>query len=117
MDRRAAGLVSRDLDDPAARARFETSGKVAVFRSARSAGEWHHLVIAGRTAMEIRYAALGRTGGFGSIRVSARIGQTQWQTSLFPHRASGGFILLLKAEVRRRERISEGSRVRLRLEV
>ena len=96
---------------------FEASGEVAVFRSPRSAGGWHHLVIDGQTAMEIRYAALGRTGGFGSIRVTAAIGRTQWQTSLFPHRQSGGFILLLKAEVRQREAIAEGRRITVRLAV
>jgi hypothetical protein len=116
MDRRAANLVSDDFGD-LEESSFEASGKVAVFRSAQSAGEWHHLVIDGQTAMEIRYAALGRTGGFGSIRVTARIGKTQWQTSLFPHRASGGFILLLKAEVRRLENIHEGSRVSVQLAV
>jgi hypothetical protein len=96
---------------------FEVTGKVGLWPSARPDGGWHYLIVKGQAAMEIRYAALGRTGGFGSIKVRARIGQTNWQTSLFPHRDSGGFIILLKAEVRRRERIAAGKRVRLHLTI
>ena len=94
---------------------FKVSGKVGLWPSSKPGGGWHYLVIAGRTAMEIRYAALGRTGGFGSIKVRATIGKTEWQTSLFPERESGGFIMLLKAEVRRREGIAAGKRVKVRL--
>jgi hypothetical protein len=96
---------------------FEVSGKVGLWPSAKPGGGWHYLIVGGQTAMEIRYAALGRTGGFGSIKVRATIGGTEWQTSLFPHRDSGGFIILLKAEVRRREGIAAGGRVTIRLAV
>ena len=94
---------------------FEVSGKVGLWPSSKPGGGWHYLVIAGQTAMEIRYAALGRTGGFGSIKVRATIGKTVWQTSLFPERESGGFIMLLKAEVRRREGVAAGKRIKIRL--
>ena len=78
---------------------------------------WHFLTIDPQTAMEIRYEALGRARGFGSIRVSATIGETVWQTSIFPHKESGGFILPVKADVRRAEGIGEGDHVTVRLEV
>jgi hypothetical protein len=96
---------------------FKVSGRVGLWPSSKPGGGWHYLIVKGRTAVEIRYAALGRTGGFGSIKVRARIGKTEWQTSLFPHRDSGGFIILLKAEVRRREVITAGKRVKLRLAI
>ena len=96
---------------------FVVAGTVGLWPSSKPDGGWHHLIIGGRTAMEIRYAALGRTGGFGSIKVRARIGQTEWQTSLFPHRDSGGLMILLKAEVRRRESIAAGKRVELTLSI
>ncbi len=78
-------------------------------------GSWHFLTIDGQIAAEIRYAALGRTGGFGSVKVTATIGATRWQTSLFPHRESGGFLLPLKAEVRRAEGIAAGDMVTVSL--
>lgn len=78
---------------------------------------WHFLTIDPQTAAEIRYEALGRIGGFGSIRVTATIGDTVWQTSIFPHKESGGFILPVKAIVRRAEDIGADDRVTVRLEV
>lgn len=73
-----------------------------------SGAGWHFLTIDGQTAAEIRFAALGRTGGFGSIKVEARIGGTSWKTSIFPQRDSGGFILPIKADVRKREALGAG---------
>jgi hypothetical protein len=73
--------------------------------------------VTAQTAAEIRYAALGRLGGFGSVRVSVRLGTTRWQTSLFPHKESGGFILPLKAAVRKAEGIGVGDSVTVALQV
>jgi hypothetical protein len=36
------------------------------------------------------------------------VGETSWKTSIFPDRGSGGFLLPLKAYVRRREKIEAG---------
>jgi hypothetical protein len=80
-------------------------------------GMWHFLTIDGQASAEIRYATLGRRSGFGSIRVTATIGETRWQTSIFPHRESGGFILPLKADVRAQEGLEEGAMVTVLLDV
>ena len=98
---------------------FEFTGTVWLWRTTKkpSATGWYFLTVEGQIAAEIRYAALGRTGGFGSIRVTATIGDTSWQTSLFPHRETGGLLLPLKAEVRRHEGIEAGCGVTVRLAV
>jgi hypothetical protein len=49
------------------------------------------------------------TYGWGVIPVSARIGRTTWTTSLFPK--DGGYLLPVKAVVRRAERIDLGDEV------
>ncbi len=82
-----------------------------------SAASWYFVTIDGQASAEIRYAALGRVGGFGSIRVTATLGKTRWQTSLFPHKESGGFILPMKASVRQAESVAVGDVVMLSLEV
>ena len=46
--------------------------------------------------------------GFGSARVEAVIGDTRWKTSVFPHKESGGWILPVKASVRKAEGLTEG---------
>lgn len=97
---------------------FEVESEVWLWRPEPPAkAAWFFLTIDGQTSAEIRYEALGRTGGFGSIKVAATIGETRWYTSLFPHKASGGFLLPLKAEVRRAEGIAEGDTVAVRVEV
>lgn len=99
--------------------RFALTARIWLWKPALKpqATGWHFLTIDGQTAAEIRFAALGRTGGFGSIRVAARIGGTAWNTSIFPQRESGGFILPIKAEVRRREAIGEGDEVTVELRI
>jgi hypothetical protein len=49
--------------------------------------------------------------GFGSARVEAVIGDTRWKTSVFPHKESGGWILPVKASVRKAEGLTEGDRI------
>jgi Domain of unknown function (DUF1905) len=93
------------------------TGRVWQWRASETPGGWFFLTVEGQAAAEVRYAALGRTGGFGSVKVTARIGDTEWRTSLFPHRESGGFLLPLKAEVRRRERIEPGQAVTVDLTI
>lgn len=97
---------------------FEATGPVWIWTAAPPAkGAWHFMTIDPQTAVEIRYEALGRTGGFGSVKVTATIGGTRWHTSLFPHKTSGGFLLPLKADVRRAEAVGDGDMVTVRLEV
>lgn len=56
----------------------------------------------------------GQIRGFGSIRVRAQIGKTEWTTSIFP--AKGGIYLLpIKAIVRQKEEIDTDDMVVVRL--
>ena len=70
-------------------------------------GSWHFLTVPPEQAADIRFDSMGMRGGFGSVRVEARIGDVSWTTSLFPQR-EGGYILPLKADVRRRAGIVAG---------
>lgn len=53
------------------------------------------------------------TYGWGMIPVTARLGDTEWTTSLFPK--DGGYIVPVKDAVRRTEEIEVGDTVTLRL--
>lgn len=96
---------------------IEATGSVWQWRAGESPGGWFFLTVEGQAAIEVRYASLGRTGGFGSVRVTACIGGTEWRTSLFPDRKSGGYLLPLKADVRRREGLEAGQDVTVTLSV
>lgn len=84
-------------------------------------GSWHFFTIAGDAVGELKYAALMRDGparrGFGAIKVRATIGATSWTTSVFPDGASGGYVLPVKAAVRKAEAIVAGEEIEVTLEV
>ncbi|QDH35616.1 DUF1905 domain-containing protein [Porphyrobacter sp. YT40] len=71
-------------------------------------GSWYFLTIDGETAGSIRASAVN-AAAWGSVYVEATIGGTTWRTSLFPSKAHGGWLLPLKAAVRKAEKIAEGS--------
>ena len=77
---------------------------------------WHFLTVPEEQSAEIRAESLARRGGFGSVRVEARIGDVAWRTSVFPQK-SGGYILPVKASVRRDAVIAAGDEVRFELEI
>lgn len=62
-------------------------------------------------------AARGPRAGFGSIKVRVSIGSMTWSTSVFPDSASGGFVLPVKAAVRRANGVEAGDDVTVRLAV
>lgn len=78
------------------------------------AAAWFFLTIDGEAGQRIA-AASGVRGGFGSVRVEACIGATSWRTSLFPSREAKGFLLPVKAAVRRAEGLVEGKLAIVRL--
>jgi Domain of unknown function (DUF1905) len=55
------------------------------------------------------------TYGWGVIPVTAQIGGTAWDTSLFPK--DGGYLVPIKASVRRAEALHLGDDVRINLKV
>jgi hypothetical protein len=81
-----------------------------------SGGSWHFITIPEEDAIEIRAHSLLNRGGFGSVKVEATIGAVAWRTSVFPQK-SGGYILPVKAEVRRRAGIAAGDDVTVSLEL
>ena len=66
---------------------------------------------------DIREISDGLTNGWGSLKVEARIGKTTWRTSIFPDSKLGIFDLPLKAEVRKKNELTVGSKVLIELEL
>lgn len=69
---------------------------------------WHFLTITGDVADAIRNAAPGRSAAWGSVYVTVTIGTTTWQTSVFPSKDVSGYLLPVKASVRKSEKLAEG---------
>ncbi len=70
---------------------------------------WHFVSVDKDVAVQIREdrAGIPRVG-WGAVPVTVVVGTTTWKTSIFPHKKSETFLLPIKAEVRRRENISDG---------
>ena len=87
-------------------------------------GTWHFVTIDGpagealaATALMRKLEGLGR--GWGSLRVAVTIGETRWQTSVFPQKRGDGapeWLLPVKAAVRKAEGLAAGEPVALTLE-
>ncbi len=77
---------------------------------------WHFITIPEELCDEIRAESFARRAGFGSVRVDATIADVTWRTSVFPQK-SGGYILPVKADVRRRTAIVAGDEVEVTLEL
>jgi hypothetical protein len=82
---------------------------------------WHFVTITGDAADAIRarafeLRAMGAGRGFGSVRVRATIRGVAFDTSVFPQKA-GGYLLPVKAEVRRKAGLAEGDLVEIGLRV
>ena len=80
-------------------------------------GRWHFLTVPAGEAVEIRaHSFAEQRRGFGSVRVEATIEGVTWRTSIFPQK-SGGYILPIKADVRRRAGISADDEATVTLEL
>lgn len=80
------------------------------------AGRWYFLTVPEHESAEIKGHALANPRGFGSVRVEAWIGDVAWRTSVFPLN-SGGYVLPVKADIRRRAAIGAGDEITIELEL
>ena len=82
---------------------------------------WHFITIDGAAGEALSGTALmrrlegGRRPGWGSLKVTATIGATSFGTSVFPAKGQG-WLLPVKAAVRKAEGIGEGDEVEVTLE-
>ena len=64
----------------------------------------------------IRRLELGSRRGFGSVKVMAQIGETRWETSVFPSE-SGDWWLLISKKVMRMEDLALDDELTVELEL
>jgi hypothetical protein len=89
------------------------SAPVRLYSTAKAA--WHFVGLPANAATTLTRRAKGHTRGWGSIRVTAQIGTTRWETSVFPDSKDKTYLLPLKADVRRKENIGAGDVVSVTL--
>jgi Domain of unknown function (DUF1905) len=98
---------------------YRVTAKLWLWNSDRAPASWHFLTVDGETAEAIHALALlrrlesGRRRGWGAMNVQVTIGETSWETSIFPDKSSGGWLLPVKAAVRKAEELIAGDEVQL----
>jgi hypothetical protein len=78
---------------------------------------WHYLTLPEDVVDDIVARFGGSHHAAGSLPVSVRLGHSEWTTSLFYDNDTCSYLLPVKADVRRRERVGEGDTVAVRLAI
>ena len=84
-------------------------------------GTCHFVTIDGAAGEALAATALmqrletGRRAGFGSLKVTAQVGKSSFSTSVFPSK-DAGWMLPVKAAIRKAEGLAEGDSVTVILE-
>jgi hypothetical protein len=76
-----------------------------------STGAWHFVTLPADLSKRIRVLTTGLRKPFGSFHVKARTGLSAWETSLFMDQKRNAFLLPVKADVRRKEKIKPGDMI------
>lgn len=89
---------------------LEFSGEVWEWRGP---APFYFVTVPELESIDLHDVARAVTYGWGMIPVRIQIGRTRWATALWPK--DGGYVVPLKAKVRRAEGIEEGDVVTVRL--
>jgi hypothetical protein len=76
-------------------------------------GGWHFVTLDKKLSKTIKNLGL-LTGGFGSHKVKAILGKTEWMTSIFPTKEKE-YLLAIKAQVRKKELVKRGDTVEIKI--
>ncbi|MGQ0442969.1 MAG: DUF1905 domain-containing protein [Methylophilaceae bacterium] len=81
---------------------------------------WHFITLPQEKSEEIKFFSKHyheKKRGWDMVQVEVAIGNTRWQTSIFPYNKASAYILPIKASVRKKEKINTGDRVQVKLKV
>src|SRR2546423_15575016 len=76
---------------------------------------WYFVTVPAKQSRGLKAVSGLVTYGWGMIPVNARVGNSEWETALWPK--DNRYIVPIKAWVRKAEDLKEGDRVTVRLEI
>ena len=91
---------------------IEFNGEILFWRGP---APWYFVAVPVEQSHDLKAISGFVTYGWGVIPVRVRIGNTEWKTSLFPK--EGRYLVPIKASVRKAEKLAEGDRVTVQLEI
>ena len=69
-------------------------------------GGWHFVSLPKDLAVEIRESLKWQEEGWGRLRARARVGASEWDTAIWFDTKQDTYLLPLKADIRRKERLA-----------
>ncbi len=93
---------------------FTLNAKVCVFSGPVA---WYYLILPKQAGQTIKKRFGHSAKGWGSLPVDIRAGAFEWQTSIFPDKKSGSYILPLKLEARKATQVKKGDTLNFRLTI
>jgi hypothetical protein len=91
---------------------IEFTGKIWFWRGP---APWYFVTVPEAQCNDLKAISGIVSYGWGMIPVTARIGETEWRTSLWPK--DGSYIVPIKTSIRDAESLDEGDEVTVRLEI
>jgi len=88
---------------------YSFTAEVWLWQSEKTA--WHFVTLPADMSEDIKAFTKHLARGFRSVKLDVKIGETRWQTSIFPSKERGGYLLPIKKSVRVAEDIGVGSTV------
>jgi len=76
-------------------------------------GGWHFVSLPTDIATEIRENLKWQEEGWGRLKAIANIGNSQWETAIWFDTKKMTYLLPLKAEIRKREKLEAGSEIKI----
>lgn len=80
-------------------------------------GAWHFVSVPKKLSATLSEKYKGLHRGWRSLPILVRVGKTEWRTSIFFDRRSEGYILPIKASVRKKEDIYEDDNLDLSIRI
>jgi hypothetical protein len=78
---------------------------------------WFFVTLPKVASEQIKFLSHHKRRGWGSVRVTARIGQSEWKTSVFPDTKAGAYLLPVKSDIRQKENLEAGDSVSVRIRI
>lgn len=78
---------------------------------------WHFLNIPKKESIIIKESFTILKRGFGSIKILAKVKDSEWKTSIFPDSKSGTYLLPIKQAIRIKESLKAGDYVEVEIRV
>lgn len=96
---------------------FSFTGQCWLWKAEKAT--WYFISLPKKQSEEIKFFNENhgfKKRGWGSVRVLAKIGDTAWETSIFPQK-EGIYILPVKSDIRKKEKILAGNEVLVKLNI